>query len=273
MGITPTEGLAWVTPNVRADKHRAKSIWRAYTLTEMVIVLAVIAALMALAWPAVSRPSSRSQLIYAAKTLRAELAQARLEAIRANRPWQFCYEPGGQKYFFAPLGDGSTVLGGGSNSPGVFEEQAATGGVLPSEVSAGFGGELPGEIRFATDGFDASSGDTQRREVTSGTMDAPGLSAGEAEKESSPELETTVLQPLTGGSLSAGWVRILFLPSGRCPRNYLVKLESQDGSFLPIVIRAVTGTAMIGEPTGRPNLPLKIPPEVQAQPIPTAVGP
>lgn len=258
---------------MRADRQRAKSTWRAYTLTEMVIVLAVIAALMALAWPAVSRPSSRSQLVYAAKTLRAELAQARLEAIRANRPWQFCYEPGGQKYFFAPLGDGLTVPGVGNNSPRVFDEQAATGGLLPSEVSARFDGQLPGDIRFATSGFDTSSGETQRREVTSGTMDAPALSAGEAEKESSPELETTVLQPLTEGSLSAGWVRILFLPSGRCPRNYLVKLESRNGSFLPIVIRAVTGTAMIGEPTGRPNLPLKIPPEVQAQPIPTPVVP
>ncbi|MCS7238029.1 MAG: prepilin-type N-terminal cleavage/methylation domain-containing protein [Thermoguttaceae bacterium] len=221
---------------------------RAYTLTEMVIVLAVVAALMALAWPSLSRPSSRSQLRYAAKYLRAELAQARLEAIRTNKPWQFCYAPGTGQYMIGPVekansGDSFSELG---NNLGSLENAASAQSL--GQPRAPGKRELPGDVIFEFPEPIVSASRTGRQaEVTSGTFDAP---AGDFSAETVSPPEDGVANSPESPAVDAGaqsWERIVFLPSGRCMRNYLLMLRGPHGFQLPIVVRAVTGTALVGE--------------------------
>ncbi len=70
----------------------------AYTLVEMLIVLAVLAVLTALSWPAVRGMLGKSELRDAAKQVRVALARARLEAMESGVPQRFRYAPGAGRF-------------------------------------------------------------------------------------------------------------------------------------------------------------------------------
>lgn len=75
----------------------------AYTLLEMLIVLAVLAVLTALTWPAVRGMLGKSELRDAAKQVRVALARARLEAIESGVPQGFRYAAGAGRFEVGPL--------------------------------------------------------------------------------------------------------------------------------------------------------------------------
>lgn len=75
----------------------------AYTLIEMLIVLAVVAALAAMTWPAARRMLGRSGLREAAKQVRTALVRARLDAIETGVPHRFRYRAGTGRYEVVPL--------------------------------------------------------------------------------------------------------------------------------------------------------------------------
>lgn len=79
----------------------------AYTLIEMLIVLAVLAVLAALSWPAVRGMLGKSELRDAAKQVRVALARARLGAIESGAARGFRYRPGSGRFEVGPL---STAL-------------------------------------------------------------------------------------------------------------------------------------------------------------------
>lgn len=244
---------------------------RAYTLTEMIIAVAIIAALFALAWPALARPASRSQLVYAAKQLRAELAQVRLEAIRTGKPWQFCYEQGGRRYYFGPLE--STGFNSSTNdfaSHQSIEPTEAENFVYRSSPLADDGvtsaregldvkfvNELPTGMFFGK----AEQPVGLRRgprpvEVTSGTFD---YAVDEEGKTTTPPVETTVpiessgqaytsTSPVGADFAPGMWHRIVFLPNGRTFTNQTIAIHSAEGNIVFLLIRAVTGTAIVGHP-------------------------
>lgn len=66
----------------------------AYTLLEMMLVLGLIVALLALAWPAMRTRMARQRLENAAHDVRAELSKARLGAISSGCVWEVRYAPG-----------------------------------------------------------------------------------------------------------------------------------------------------------------------------------
>jgi prepilin-type N-terminal cleavage/methylation domain-containing protein len=75
----------------------------AYTLLEMLIVLAALAVLTALTWPAVRGMLGKSELRDAAKQVRVALARARLEAIESGVPQRFRYATGAGRFEVGPL--------------------------------------------------------------------------------------------------------------------------------------------------------------------------
>ncbi len=81
---------------------RATSSRGGYTLLELMIVLAILTSLVALAWPHVHRRLQRSLPREAALQLKADLAEAREEAVRRGEPWVCRYQPGTGHYQIAP---------------------------------------------------------------------------------------------------------------------------------------------------------------------------
>lgn len=84
----------------KADSSPARD---AFTLLEMLIVLALLAALAGLSWPSVRGMLAKSQLRAAAKQVRGALATARWKAIEAGVPQRFRYAPGSNWFEIGPL--------------------------------------------------------------------------------------------------------------------------------------------------------------------------
>lgn len=79
-------------------RMRTSSHCGGLTLIEMMIVLAVMAAMAALTLPAMRAPLDKSRLRAAGRQLQAALAKSRATAIRKAVVMEFVYETGGQRW-------------------------------------------------------------------------------------------------------------------------------------------------------------------------------
>lgn len=74
-----------------------------YTLLEMLLVLSILGALVAFAWPSVLQLQANHDLSAAAEQVRLQLGSARSRAIHAGLAFQFRYEPDGRHYAVTPF--------------------------------------------------------------------------------------------------------------------------------------------------------------------------
>jgi prepilin-type N-terminal cleavage/methylation domain-containing protein len=86
-----------------ARKASCLPVRSGYTLLELLIVLALLAALTGLSWPSVRGMLAKSQLRAAAKQVRVALATARWKAIESGEPQRFRYAPGASWFEVGPL--------------------------------------------------------------------------------------------------------------------------------------------------------------------------
>jgi len=139
------------------DTGRSRPSRAAFTLLELLIVLAVLAGLAALSWPAVRGLLAKSELQSAAKQVRAALAKARLDAMESGTARQFRYQPGMGRFEIAALA-------------ALAEERSDAGSLAPDDRDSGAAVQnwLPSGVRFeesAAAGEPASS---------AGLVGAPG---------------------------------------------------------------------------------------------------
>ena len=216
-----------------------------YTLNELLIVTMVLAALAAMAWPALQKPLARHRLWAAAKQMRSELVRTRLDAIAQGRAMQFRYLPGAGTYRIEPLGAAragrsgpqanAALEGGYSNATDDLEIETADGrGVVepPVEDSA-----LPDEIAFAADG----SALVETAEATA-----------EANRDSTEEDEA-LIDP-SAALAETEWSKpIVFYPNGRATDAELVLIGERDYR-IHLALRGVTGAISVGKvdlPSGK----------------------
>jgi type II secretory pathway pseudopilin PulG len=115
----------------------------AFTLFEMILVVAVMLIITAVCYPSLKSMYGYYKLHGAVDSVRGAWAQARARAIEEGRPYRFSVEPSGGHYRIAP--DRSDYWSGGngpSNDPqgkGLVLQQA-----LPTGVRFNVGGDLPG---------------------------------------------------------------------------------------------------------------------------------
>ena len=122
----------------------------AYTLLELVLVLAILVILGAMAYPSVEGAYAGMRLRAGADALRSALAQARAHAMDEGRSYRFAVIPGQGNYRVAP--DSSDYWGSGeaptpadpNNPPLVLEDKLPKGIVFTLEDgSAGGSGWVP----------------------------------------------------------------------------------------------------------------------------------
>jgi len=85
---------------------------RGYTLVELLIVLAVLASLAGLSWPAVREMLAKSELQNAARQFRAALLKVRLDAIQSGTVRQLRYRPGTGRFEVSVLAAVDSEPGG-----------------------------------------------------------------------------------------------------------------------------------------------------------------
>ena len=83
--------------------RRGTSNRAAFTMVELLLVLGVVAAILAVAWPNVLRLTSQQKLVDSAEKVRALAASARMHAIDSGLAYQFRYEPGGRHFVMVPF--------------------------------------------------------------------------------------------------------------------------------------------------------------------------
>jgi len=179
-----------------------------FTLFEMLLVLVLISIAMALAWPALGRLSTRQQLIQSGELARIRLLSTRVHAIEQGLPYQFRFEPGGQRYCILP-GDSSA------------EPAVDTGGgtvVLP--VASG---KLPGRITFD---------DLEMGTTGGGMIPQPRFAA-------LPEARDLAI---------VNWSPpIVFQADGTGPDQTITLSDPQESRSVVIALRGLTGGVIVSD--------------------------
>lgn len=189
---------------------------RAFTILEVVLILAILATIVGLAWPALDRLHAQYRLRQGGQLVQARLAGARVHAIDTGYVYQFLFEPGGQRFVVLPH-DAQALSAAASAAPN-------TGGAA-SSASPGTGAtripKLAGRLPSPNAHFDAASTGAAQGQQLAGEWLA-GI-------------------PDAGDYSNATWsAPILFYPDGTASHAQLV-LRDKNSQVVTVSIRALTG--------------------------------
>jgi type II secretion system protein H len=112
----------------------------AFTLLELILVLAIIVMVLAVAYPSLDSMVTDARLKAGADHLRARFAEARSHAILSNQPYVFSVKPGESGYRLAPDTSDPTNQAAAANPPANGQE----GTVVVEDV-------MPNNIKFNLD--------------------------------------------------------------------------------------------------------------------------
>ncbi len=241
--------------------HSART---AFSLVELMIVMAVLAAVAGLIMPAMRGPLDKSRLTAAAKQMQASLAKARSLAIRESSAVHLRYEIQGSRYVIEraaipphemvmvledPIGAASTPSGLSMKTaaPSFTASQAQDGS---SDLSGT--GLLPGSTTNAGDTTENMGGPVILRE---GQL-PPGVTFADP-MPTSPELTASVASlPTQDASASAlgvstgvqRWSQpVRFTPGGRT-QDVMIRLVGQRDFVVDVTVRGLTATASYSAP-------------------------
>jgi prepilin-type N-terminal cleavage/methylation domain-containing protein len=199
---------------------------RGYTITEMIVGLAVLGTLLALAVPAVLKPLAREELHDAAKQVQQSLAQARQEAIETGQAHEFRFEPGGRRFEVAPRD------------------------TAPTPSSRGLGGMELASADFADRGAHARDWDRAmavQPEPVQDELPAGATFSKIAEGPVGDEAEKPNAAAEAEHAAGDWSPPIVFYPNGRAS-NARIRLMGQGDEHVDIVLRGLTGDAQVGTP-------------------------
>lgn len=218
---------------------------RGFTLLEMIIVLAILALVVALAWPTLRRPLAKSVTQEAARQLARDLAHARLLAIDCGQTMALRFEPGGYRYTVKPAEsqgqeDQAEALVEDDVQPALSDDQPAP--LEPETIES----QLDEDVKFTDPAAmeesnpfgDSTLGDTlqdemQQTEAVSTLMDE-SKAAGEAGLLGEDQDQV--------GHWSSP---VLFYATGRS-ENAEFLLQGPDGYSVTVTLRGLTGAVTVG---------------------------
>jgi prepilin-type N-terminal cleavage/methylation domain-containing protein len=203
---------------------------RGYTLLEMLVVLAVLALLCSLSWPAVHGMFGKGELREAAKQVRVALVKARLGAIESGVAQRFRYLPGTERFEVAPLP--TSLDEEKTAAPWRFRPRASA-----DEPIQGF---LPKGVIFEEYDPRHDPGNDSRVAAPVSALPRAG-----AQPQVSP-LPQSGEGPGVRGRDDANWsAPIVFFPNGRSV-NARIRLAGPRGLWIEVTLRGTNGATRIG---------------------------
>lgn len=210
-----------------------------YTLIEILIVVSILAAVSALAVPALRGPLERTRLRSAARAVQSAIGKARNAAIRTGRIHTLAYEPGSGRY---------QVNRAPEPSMPEFENAGATSAIPDSadellnptaaESQTAIQSNLPPNVYFATIGVDPN-----QSELLDPLSD---LSIAD-------EQQTEISDLLVENGEQTQWsAPITFYPNGRT-EDFTIRVATQS-AYIDVSIRGLTGTASFSRPRRWPTI-------------------
>jgi prepilin-type N-terminal cleavage/methylation domain-containing protein len=186
------------TRRVPPGHHRS-----GFTLFEILLVLAVMVMILGLAWPVLEKYRGEYRLRQGGLLIQSRLAAARVHAIDTGVPYEFRYEPGGQRFLVLPH-DWQALHS--QSVPGAHGPSKIAG-KLPS-AQAEFDPPGPGAAAVQQISADWLTGIAAAAEFTDATWSAPilfypdGTAARSTvtirDKKSHTVTVTVSVRPLTG---------------------------------------------------------------------------
>ena len=201
---------------------RTRAVARGFTLMEILLVLAIIVAVMAMAAPAFTGAIENQRLRNAADIVRAQFTRAHVKAMKTGRIQVFRYEVGGREFRLEPWVAGDDTL-----------EAAQTPGFGPVQPTAATTPQSGAEGESATSDL--------RRQLPENIIFVGGDAAAESR---SLEIEAA-LQSVA--SREAQWSRpIMFYPDGATSDAFVI-VASPRAVGIRVDLRGMTGTATVGD--------------------------
>ncbi len=120
----------------------------AFTLIELVLVLAIVVIMVGLSWPILEKPMAYERLRHAADQVMAEWTFARVEAMRTGDHQIFRYEPGTGAYQLSFVTQGELELPEGV----IFVSSVKSDDIRESLEDGGMGDLGDPEVWFYADG-------------------------------------------------------------------------------------------------------------------------
>ena len=197
----------------------------AFTLLELLLVLALIVAIGALVWPALERPLATQRLRRAAEQVRMHLTKTRTQAILTGETFAFRFQPGKPLMRVEAVTQNEAVLesastlGAAGTQSGAMSQGTSSRSTIgqPAAVRA-VEGQLPEDIVFY--GGDVAS-DTRSEQFAT--------------------------QERMKGSVDLSWSQpVLFFPDGTATAAR-VAVVGDRGRAVVIEVRSLTGGVKIGD--------------------------
>ena len=212
-------------------RHRAapyRSIRRpAFTLVELMLVLAIICVIAAMSWPVLKRTFELARLKVAAEQVQAAFGHARVDAMNKGVPQVFHFEPGSPQYSIDVWQDDLASTEGDADSSTSSSSTSATVGA-PAAGSSTTGAtaktgaathQLPETIVFAND-----------EQVQDARADALQSEGGGA----------------SGPAASSNSPQIMFYADGTTSEA-VVTVVSPSGRKVSVTLRGFTGVSRLSE--------------------------
>jgi type II secretory pathway pseudopilin PulG len=206
----------------------------AYTLLELLLVVAVITLLIAVSAPSIDSMGRNMRLQAAADDVRAAWAQARARAINEGQPYRFGVIVDKDNYRVAP--DDPNYWSGGDppqpndpNNPPLVLEKSLPKGIRFSDVNTAVGNGMPG-----SDPSEDPSGN-------SGTQAGTAVSTNAANDSVSGNSSPTPAAPDASGYTPA----VTFLPDGTATQDVEVTFRGSRGRPVILRLRALTGSVTV----------------------------
>ncbi len=216
---------------------------RGFTLLELMLVLAVIVAVMAVVAPAVFGPLENYRLQKAGELVRSRWAKARSEAMRTGMTYMFRFQPGQPTYEIQPWFSEQDLVE--SSFVGMDASTGVSSGLMPAVPL-----NNPGANATPFFGTDQASWHIEEQ-LPDGT-----LFVGFDVVTSTRDVSITE-QLHAAGAMADGWsTPILFYPDGTTSTARLV-VGNQQGVFMVIRLRGISGVAELSDLLSRDELALE----------------
>ncbi len=210
----------------RCGNEPQRSARSAFTLMELMLVLALLVILGAMAYPALKGPFELQTMRKAGELVRVELCKARLKAMKTGQVQMFTFEPNTGNYSIQLYYTEQGLLEADATMSGLGASGFGVGGSGSRTATVSQTHELPEHIVFASVEVQGDTRSMQLQQQAQGGGGTAGFGAA-------------------GTGLAQGLSPILFYPDGTASNAKVILTNETQKAYVVVSLRGLTGVVKV----------------------------